>query len=179
MWKSFLVRFCLFVAWNIRTVVFSFFSFLVIVVQLIFMMYEYVLFLIAITTFILCSLWVLVLMYQRYLQCWRIFPFLHFLTHTDCLCHLCKAFCIVISFLVLQSICWTSSLVHFKNSPEYLKRVNYSGVNPVTKIAAAELYFDKFSRSSEKKFFALPRLAWLHPIQIFPITCNFILFQTF
>ena len=32
----------------------------------------------------------------------------------------CKAYCIVMSFLVLWSICWSSSLVHFKNSLEYL-----------------------------------------------------------
>ena len=32
----------------------------------------------------------------------------------------CSALCIVISFLVLWSICRSSSLVHFKNGPEYL-----------------------------------------------------------
>ena len=32
----------------------------------------------------------------------------------------CKALCMVISFLVLCSICLSSSLVHFKNGPEYL-----------------------------------------------------------
>ena len=34
----------------------------------------------------------------------------------------CNAFCIIINFLVLRSICLTSSLVHFKNGPEYLTR---------------------------------------------------------
>ena len=34
----------------------------------------------------------------------------------------CKALCNVISFFVLSSICWSSSLVHFKNGPEYLTR---------------------------------------------------------
>ena len=34
----------------------------------------------------------------------------------------CKVLWIVISFLFLWFICWTSSLVHFKNSPEYLRR---------------------------------------------------------
>ena len=33
----------------------------------------------------------------------------------------CKVLCIVISFLVLGFICWTSSIVHFKNGCEYLK----------------------------------------------------------
>ena len=32
----------------------------------------------------------------------------------------CKALCIVISFLVLWSICISSSLVHLRKSPEYL-----------------------------------------------------------
>ena len=30
----------------------------------------------------------------------------------------CKTLCIIISFLVLWSICWSSFLVHFKNCPE-------------------------------------------------------------
>ena len=34
----------------------------------------------------------------------------------------CKAVCVVISFLVLLSFCWSSFLVHFKNGPEYLTR---------------------------------------------------------
>ena len=34
----------------------------------------------------------------------------------------CKALCIVLSFLVFVSICWNSSLVHFKNGPKYLTR---------------------------------------------------------
>ena len=34
----------------------------------------------------------------------------------------CKALCIIINFLVLWFFCLSSSLVHFKNSPEYLTR---------------------------------------------------------
>ena len=34
----------------------------------------------------------------------------------------CNALCIVIIFLVLWSICSSSSLVHFKNCPEYVTR---------------------------------------------------------
>ena len=34
----------------------------------------------------------------------------------------CNALCMVISFLVLWSICLSSSLVHLKKSPEYLTR---------------------------------------------------------
>ena len=34
----------------------------------------------------------------------------------------CKALCTVMSFLVIWSICWSSSLVLFRNDPEYLTR---------------------------------------------------------
>ena len=34
----------------------------------------------------------------------------------------CKSLCIVIRFLVLWFICWSSTLVHFKNVPEYLTK---------------------------------------------------------
>ena len=34
----------------------------------------------------------------------------------------CNALCMVVSFLVLWSICFSSSLVHFKNVPKYLTR---------------------------------------------------------
>ena len=34
----------------------------------------------------------------------------------------CKALCIVINFLVLWSFCLSSSLVRFKNDPEYITR---------------------------------------------------------
>ena len=36
--------------------------------------------------------------------------------------HGCKASCMIICFLVLGCICWSSSIVYFKNGPEYLKR---------------------------------------------------------
>ena len=34
----------------------------------------------------------------------------------------CDALCMVISFLVLWSICWSSSLVHLRKGPEYLTK---------------------------------------------------------
>ena len=47
-----------------------------------------------------------------------------FLTYTICFTSSlgCKTLCIIMSFLDLRSICWISSLVHFKNSPENLTR---------------------------------------------------------
>ena len=57
----------------------------------------------------LCSLRVVLSMNRCYLQCWRFFLLL-FLTHTTCQSSLgCKALWIVISFLVLWFICWSSS----------------------------------------------------------------------
>ena len=47
----------------------------------------------------------------------------------------CSALCMVIIFLVLWSICFISSLVHFQNGPEYLTR----GYNP------GIYFFDKVS----------------------------------
>ena len=37
----------------------------------------------------------------------------------------CNALCMVISLIVLWSICLSSSLVHFRKGPEYLTRGNY------------------------------------------------------
>ena len=57
------------------------------------------------------------------LQCWQVLflpPFLTYCLLTSSLG--CNALCMVISFLVLWSICLCSSLVHFKNGPEYLTR---------------------------------------------------------
>ena len=78
-----------------------------------------VLFLVVVIHAFLCSLRV-VSMDQFCLQCWQIL-FL-FLTQSVNIISRCKALCIVISFLVLWSICLSSFLVHFKNGLEYLMR---------------------------------------------------------
>ena len=67
---------------------------------------------------------VVVSTYPRNLQCWRVLMLLFFLD-TYCLSMSsveCKALWIVIIFLVLWSICWSFSLVHFKNDREYLTK---------------------------------------------------------
>ena len=46
----------------------------------------------------------------------------------------CNTLCMVISFLVLWSICWSSSLVHFKNSTEYLTRRTTPAFIPLTRL---------------------------------------------
>ena len=63
----------------------------------------------------------------------------------------CKFFGIFISFLVLYSIYWSSSLVHFKTSSSILKG-DCPGVYPLDEFSATEIGFE-FSRSSEILFF--------------------------
>ena len=67
-------------------------------------------------------------MYQRNPQYWQVLSPLFswcllFVSYLGCM-----ALCIVMSFLVLWSICWSSSLVHFKNNPEDLTRGTAQGL---------------------------------------------------
>ena len=55
----------------------------------------------------------------------------------------CKSSCILISFLVLWSICWSSYLVHFKNG---------SGAGPFNGIFVIEFAFQQFSHFPEIHF---------------------------
>ena len=67
---------------------------------------------------------VVVSMNVRYLECWESPLRLSFLdTYSLSTSSLgCKALCFVMTFLVLWFICWSCSLGHFKNDPEYLTR---------------------------------------------------------
>ena len=58
------------------------------------------------------------------LQCWQVLFLPPFLIHVVCQHYLWDliSLCMVISFLILWSICLSSSRVYFKNSPEYLTR---------------------------------------------------------
>ena len=66
-------------------------------------------------------------------------------------CLRCKSLCIVVSFLVLCSICLSSFFVHYKKGPEYFTQG--TDVYLLGEISAVELGFDKFSRSSEIHFY--------------------------
>ena len=48
----------------------------------------------------------------------------------------CNALCMVISFLPLWSICLSSSLVHFRNGPEYLTKAYSPGIHSFDKVSA-------------------------------------------
>ena len=61
-------------------------------------------------------------MRQCRLQCWKVFFFLFFLIHIVCQHHLWDVMPYAWSQVFFWSICLSSSLVHFKNGPEYLTR---------------------------------------------------------
>ena len=63
------------------------------------------------------------------------------------LCFGCMTLCIITNFLVLWSICFTSSPVYFKNCPKYVTKKFCPGV-----YSFDELCFGKFSCSSELLF---------------------------
>ena len=56
----------------------------------------------------------------------------------------CKALCIVISFLVLWSICWNSFLIHFKNDSVYFTRGTTQVIIPLIKFLLYRLVLISF-----------------------------------
>ena len=97
----------------------SYFCFLVIVVLLSFVLSAlYLVAVISLPLHFLSSLIVVVLMHQRYLQCWQVLSLLFFFFFFFDIYSLstaslrCKVLCIIISIFVLCSICWSSSLVY-------------------------------------------------------------------
>ena len=102
----------------------------------------------------------------------------------------CKDLCIVVTFLVFWSVCWGSSVVHFKNGPENVIKGDIQGVYPFNeilglysfnKIPTTELGFKKFSRSF-KTFFLFVYLFFNHHFWIesnIPTTCKFLFLQAF
>ena len=67
---------------------------------------------------------VVVSMHRYYLEYWQDLFLLFFFTHTVCPSHLWDVciLCVVTSFLVLWSVCWSSFLVYFKNGPDYFTK---------------------------------------------------------
>ena len=85
----------------------------------------------------------------------------------------CKALCNVISFLVLWSICWSSSLVHFKNGPKNLTR-GYPSRLSLWWYSCYVVWFRvvfSFSLYPLLKFFRSSLLVWWYPI--FQSICRF------
>ena len=109
---SFSVRFRFVAAWNIHAITFlSYFCFLDIIVLLIFVLFLISLISLSLFFFYMVALSTLSLILES-------FPSF-FSWHIQAMLFLgCMALCIVISFLVIWSICWSSFLLTFKNSPE-------------------------------------------------------------
>ena len=59
-----------------------------------------------------------------------------------------KTLCIFFNFLVLWSICLSSSLIHFKKALGYFTK-NFPDIYSFDKISAADFGFEKFSYFSE------------------------------
>ena len=124
------------------------FSFLFISVLL--MVVLSALFLMAIISFppraFLCSLLVILLMHQRYPQMLvSPLPPSFFVTYCLPASFLgCKALWIVISFLVLWSICLSSSIILFRNSPEYLTRKTAKVFIPLIRLVQYNLVSSSF-----------------------------------
>ena len=55
-----------------------------------------------------------------------------------------KAICMVISFLVLWCICWSCSLVQYKNGPEYLTKETAPAFNSVMRFQSYSLVSSSF-----------------------------------
>ena len=92
-------------------------------------------------------------------QWWRFLYFLLF-HHTYSLFmssmewHRQTAWCIIINFLVLCSICLRSSLVHFNSSWSWVcYKANYQDIHTFDEISAVEVSFEKSSSSSAVLFF--------------------------
>ena len=64
----------------------------------------------------------------------------------------CKVLCIVINYLVLRPICWSSSLDHSTNGPEYLTKGTAQVFIPLMKFLLQSVGFKKFSCSFQVLF---------------------------
>ena len=91
----------------------------------------------------------------------------------------CNAVCIVISFLVLWSICLSSSLVHLKKGLEYLTRGTAQVFIPLIFFSARhfcleDLFFSSPGIFSLNFFLSFPLVRWCQPPRC-PSICRFFL----
>ena len=91
-----------------------------------------------------------------------------------------NALCIVISFLVLWSICLSSSLVHFKSVPEYLTRGTAQVFVPLIRFLLHSFVSSSFLVFLRHSFliFSSP-LICLCQLLIFPSICRFLFLRAF
>ena len=142
-------------------------------------MFVLCLWLICWTSYCLCCFWSLFccLRVNVSTRSWmlanRLFPFLK--TNSLPMSSLgCKVLCIVMSFLVFLSICLSSSLVHFKNGPEYLMSRTALIFIPLMRFLIYSLVLSSFlviRRYFLKHFFFHTRLFDGVRFQFFPPNC--------
>ena len=92
----------------------------------------------------------------------------------------CKALCIVMGFLVLWFICWSSFFIHFKS------RVSYKEDKPMCLSFWWNFYYIvwfqvvfSFSWDILFQFFLSSPLVWWSPLSIFPSICKFPFLRAF
>ena len=154
----------------------SHFYFLVLIILLIHeLLLLFLLTVISLSLDFFCSLKVVISMHQDYLQYWRVLFLLLFFTQSLYnFSQGCKALCIVMSFLVFWSICWSSFLMYLKNGHESLTR--RTGQLFITLMGFFLYSFEYFSRFSEILFFffLFTPLVWWCMLLIFPNICQFL-----
>ena len=93
----------------------------------------------------------------------------------------CKALYIVISFLVLWSICWSYSFVDLKNGPEYLTRAIAQVFILLMRFLLRILLSSNFLVLLRNYFlFLISSLhIWWCPLPIFPSICKFPFLRAF
>ena len=80
------------------------------------------------------------------------------------------------SYLVIWSICWSSSLVHFKNSPKYLSRGTTQVLIPLIRFLLCSLVLSSILILMSYSFFFFflsPQHVWWLPLPVFLSICNF------
>ena len=85
------------------------------------------------------------------------------------------------NFLVFWSICWSSSLVHIKNDPEYLTSETAQLFILLMRFLPSSLVLSSFPvllKYSFLFFLSSPHV-WWRPLPIFPSICRFPLLRVF
>ena len=79
----------------------------------------------------------------------------------------CKVLCIFISFLVVRSICWSSSLVHLRNGPVYLPGRTAQVFIPLMRFLLNNCGSNSFLVLLRYSFFFSSLFVWSCPFTMF------------
>ena len=121
---------------------------------------------------------VVVSMYRRYVECWRVIFLLLFLTHTVCRCHLCILRPFASSWVFLFSSPFVEVLTStLKMVPSILRGGQFSYLSPWCYLAWFPAVFS-FSWSIIFIFLSSP-LVWWCPLPLFLSICKFPFLRAF